>query len=108
VICIISLTALGRSFGFVTADRGVKTRGPHALVRHPVYASCLLIQSGYVMQAVSLRNIAVFVVAAGVRMARSRRPVGVAGPGSLALPRARVVRGVVMAGSPFRVRRRRG
>jgi MFS family permease/protein-S-isoprenylcysteine O-methyltransferase Ste14 len=39
VICIISLLALGRSFGFVAADRGLKTRGPYAVVRHPVYAS---------------------------------------------------------------------
>jgi protein-S-isoprenylcysteine O-methyltransferase Ste14 len=44
--CIISLAALGRSFGFVAADRGVKTRGPYAVVRHPIYASYLLIQSG--------------------------------------------------------------
>ena len=35
VICIVSLVALGRSFGFVAADRGVKTRGPYAVVRHP-------------------------------------------------------------------------
>jgi hypothetical protein len=46
VIGIVSLVALGRSFGFVAADRGVKTRGPYAVVRHPVYASYLLIQSG--------------------------------------------------------------
>jgi protein-S-isoprenylcysteine O-methyltransferase Ste14 len=71
VICIVSLAALGRSFGFVAADRGVKTRGPYALVRHPVYASYLLIQSGYVMQAVSLRNIAVFAVATGCNLCRA-------------------------------------
>jgi len=38
----------------------VKTRGPYAVVRHPVYASYLLIQSGYVLQAMSLHTIAVF------------------------------------------------
>jgi protein-S-isoprenylcysteine O-methyltransferase Ste14 len=63
VACIISLLVLGRSFGFVAADRGVKTRGPYALIRHPVYASYLLIQGGYVLQAVSARNIVVFAVA---------------------------------------------
>jgi protein-S-isoprenylcysteine O-methyltransferase Ste14 len=61
VIVIISLLALGRSIGFLAADRGVKTRGPYAVVRHPVYASYLLIGSGYVLQSVSARNIAIFV-----------------------------------------------
>src|SRR6266516_7763001 len=41
VIAITSLLALGRSFGFVAADRGLKTRGPYAVVRHPIYASYL-------------------------------------------------------------------
>ena len=61
--CIASLIALGRSFGFVAADRGVKTRGPYAVVRHPVYVSYVLIQFGYVIQAVSLRNLVVFAAA---------------------------------------------
>ena len=71
VICIVSLVALGRSFGFVAADRGVKTQCPYAVVRHPVYASYLLIQSGFVVQAISLRNIAVFVVATGCNVCRA-------------------------------------
>jgi len=29
------------------------------VVRHPIYASYLLIQSGYVLQSLSLRNLAV-------------------------------------------------
>lgn len=57
---IASLAALGRSFGFVAADRGTRTRGPYALVRHPVYASYLLIQGGYVLQSLSLPNALVF------------------------------------------------
>ena len=36
---IISLLALGRSFGFVAASGGPQHPGPHAIVRHPVYAS---------------------------------------------------------------------
>jgi protein-S-isoprenylcysteine O-methyltransferase Ste14 len=59
LLVIGSLIALGRSFGFVAADRGVVTRGPYAVVRHPIYAAYLLIQVGYVAQAVSWRNIAV-------------------------------------------------
>jgi protein-S-isoprenylcysteine O-methyltransferase Ste14 len=68
VIAITSLVALGRSFGFVAADRGLRTSGPYAVVRHPVYASYLLIQSGYVLQSQSLRNILIvaFVTACNI------------------------------------------
>lgn len=63
ILVIASLLALGRSFGFVAADRGVVTRGPYAAVRHPVYASYLVIQTGYVAQATSWRNLVVLSVA---------------------------------------------
>jgi protein-S-isoprenylcysteine O-methyltransferase Ste14 len=55
-IAVTALIFLGRSFGFVAADRGLVTRGPYAVVRHPVYAAYILVQSGYLMQSVSLRN----------------------------------------------------
>jgi protein-S-isoprenylcysteine O-methyltransferase Ste14 len=70
-VCVVSLAALGRSFGFVAADRGLVTRGPYALVRHPVSASYLLIQSGYVLQSVSLRNVLVLVLASGCNAGRA-------------------------------------
>ena len=70
ILAIGSLMALGRSFGFVAADRGVVTRGPYAAVRHPVYASYLLIQTGYVAQATSWRNLAVLIVATGCNIGR--------------------------------------
>jgi protein-S-isoprenylcysteine O-methyltransferase Ste14 len=70
VVCLLSLFALGRSFGFVAADRGLVVRGPYALVRHPVYASYLLIQSGYLLQSVSLRNAIVIVLATGCNVGR--------------------------------------
>jgi hypothetical protein len=56
-VCIMSLLALGRSFGFVAADRGLVTHSPYAVVRHPVYAWYLLIRSAAVgsMHALDLR-----------------------------------------------------
>jgi protein-S-isoprenylcysteine O-methyltransferase Ste14 len=69
-VCVISLFALGRSFGFVAADRGLVTGGPYAVVRHPVYASYLLIQSGYLLQSISLRNALVMVLASGCNAGR--------------------------------------
>ena len=70
LIAITSLAALGRSFGFVAADRGLKTHGPYAVVRHPIYASYLLIQSGYVLQSLSVRNIAVVAFATACNIGR--------------------------------------
>jgi protein-S-isoprenylcysteine O-methyltransferase Ste14 len=70
VLVIGSLIALGRSFGFVAADRGVVTRGPYALVRHPVYASYVLIQVGYLLQAASWRNLAVLIVVTACNIGR--------------------------------------
>lgn len=55
----------------MAADRGLKTRGPYAIVRHPIYASYLLIQSGYVLQSLSLWNIAVFTFASTCNIGRA-------------------------------------
>jgi protein-S-isoprenylcysteine O-methyltransferase Ste14 len=57
--CILTL---GRSFGFAAADRGVVTRGAYTVIRHPMYASYLLLDSGYLLQSLSVRNAAVLVV----------------------------------------------
>jgi hypothetical protein len=45
--------------------------GPYAVVRHPVYASYLLIQSGYLLQSISLRNAVVMVLASGCNVGRA-------------------------------------
>jgi protein-S-isoprenylcysteine O-methyltransferase Ste14 len=69
-ICLWSLVALGRSFGFAAADRGLVSRGPYACVRHPVYASYLLLQIGYLLQSISLRNVAVVLLATACNVGR--------------------------------------
>ncbi len=70
-ICVASFLTLGRSFGFVAADRGLVQRGPYAVVRHPIYASYLLLQFGYVLQSFSLRNALVMVFASGCNVGRA-------------------------------------
>jgi protein-S-isoprenylcysteine O-methyltransferase Ste14 len=70
-MCVASFLSLGRSFGFVAADRGLVHRGPYALVRHPIYASYVLLQLGYVLQSISLRNALVMVVASGCNVGRA-------------------------------------
>ncbi len=70
-VVIVSLLALGRSFGFVAADRGLVTRGPYALARHPLYTGYVLIQAGYVLQAMSWRNVVVVLAVTGCNIARA-------------------------------------
>lgn len=70
LLALVALAFLGRSFGLVAADRGVRTSGPYRIVRHPVYVSYLLIQSGYVLQAMSLRNLLVLAAATACNVAR--------------------------------------
>jgi protein-S-isoprenylcysteine O-methyltransferase Ste14 len=61
-IVATSILTLGRSFGFAAADRGVVTRGPYTVVRHPMYASYLLLESGYLLQSLSVRNAAILMI----------------------------------------------
>jgi protein-S-isoprenylcysteine O-methyltransferase Ste14 len=70
-ICVTSFLALGRSFGFVAADRGLVKRGPYAIVRHPIYLSYLFLQAGYVLQSISIRNALVMVFASGCNVGRA-------------------------------------
>lgn len=56
---VLSLFAIGRSFGLVAANRGIRTRGPYGLVRHPVYLGYLVTNAGYVLENPSPRNLAV-------------------------------------------------
>ena len=60
----LSTLALGRSFGIVPANRGVKTGGPYSLVRHPLYSSYLVFDVGFLLQAASLWNGLVFALGA--------------------------------------------
>ncbi|MBO0729115.1 MAG: isoprenylcysteine carboxylmethyltransferase family protein [Acidimicrobiaceae bacterium] len=61
-IVVASLVTLGRSFGFAAADRGVVISGPFRIIRHPMYASYLFLQSGYLLQSLSVRNAAVLLL----------------------------------------------
>jgi protein-S-isoprenylcysteine O-methyltransferase Ste14 len=56
VIAAASFIALGRSFGFAAADRGLVRRGPYSVIRHPIYASYFFLQIGYLLQSLSVRN----------------------------------------------------
>lgn len=54
---IFGLLSLNRSFAIVAAKREIKTTGLYAFVRHPMYASYILIYSGYVLFSFSPLNV---------------------------------------------------
>ncbi len=57
-----AVVALGRSFGIVAANRGVRTGGPYRFVRHPLYSGYFLTEVGYLLENPSLRNGCLFAV----------------------------------------------
>jgi protein-S-isoprenylcysteine O-methyltransferase Ste14 len=69
-IALSSLGALGRSFGLVAANRGIRTGGPYRVVRHPVYAGELLALIGYAAENPSVRNIVLLAAAIGAQLVR--------------------------------------
>ena len=50
---------LGRSFGLFPANRGIVSRGPFRLMRHPIYVGWFLLSLGYSMTYPSARNLLV-------------------------------------------------
>lgn len=56
VVMIASLLALNRSIGVVAANRGIKTQGLYAWVRHPLYAGELVFFLSFLVSNWSYRN----------------------------------------------------
>jgi protein-S-isoprenylcysteine O-methyltransferase Ste14 len=65
-----ALWKLGRSFGIVAADRGLVTRGPYALIRHPLYTAYMVGGLGYLMQSPSVWNAAIDLIAVSWQIVR--------------------------------------
>lgn len=70
-LCVLSFLALGRSFGFAAADRGLVSRGPYGVVRHPVYASYIVLQAGYLVQSIAIWNALVMLFVTGCNVGRA-------------------------------------
>jgi protein-S-isoprenylcysteine O-methyltransferase Ste14 len=68
----VSLATLGRSFGLVAANRGVKQGGPYRIVRHPAYAGYLLAYIGYVLENPSPANFALICLSTAFQLLRIR------------------------------------
>jgi protein-S-isoprenylcysteine O-methyltransferase Ste14 len=70
VCALAALLTIGRSFGLVAANRGIKTSGPYGIVRHPVYAAYLIVTTGYLLENPSAWNFAVLAVSLLGQIAR--------------------------------------
>lgn len=64
--------SLGRSFGLIPANRGIKSGGLYRVVRHPLYFSYLVTQVGYILNNRSILNVVVFAVGIGFQVIRIR------------------------------------
>jgi protein-S-isoprenylcysteine O-methyltransferase Ste14 len=71
LMAIASIVYLGRNFGIIAAYRGVSASGPYRIVRHPLYASYLVMHVGYICGNVSIWNVCLWIVAEGAQMVRT-------------------------------------
>lgn len=68
--------ALFRNFGLAPALRGVTSKGPYALVRHPMYASYFVAQLGYFLAFPTVYNACVLSVWAVAQILRLQAEEG--------------------------------
>lgn len=56
VFCLLSLLSLGKCFGVFPICRGLTTAGLYRIMRHPLYASYILMDVGLIVSYPSTRN----------------------------------------------------
>lgn len=71
IIAVIALLFLGRSFGIIAANRGVKTGGAYGVVRHPMYTGYFLTYVGYALSYPTLLNASLAIVTLATQIARA-------------------------------------
>lgn len=62
IIQMLSIISLNRSFALVAAKREIKTSKMYRWVRHPIYASYVLIFTGYILSNTNLYNACLYAV----------------------------------------------
>lgn len=80
---LASVLTLGRCFGVLPEARGLVTRGPYSLVRHPVYLGEIGAMAGLTLAVpafVHLATFGVFVIAQSARMGLEERALSEAFP----------------------------
>jgi len=70
---VAAAISLGRSFAIAPADRGLRTTGLYAWVRHPLYAMEISYFVGYLVANPSWRNLAILIANITVQLLRALR-----------------------------------
>lgn len=71
VLGVAALLNLGRSFGILIAFRGLKSRGLYGMVRHPMYATDILLRVGFLISHFNLFTVLVFIISTGCYVYRA-------------------------------------
>jgi protein-S-isoprenylcysteine O-methyltransferase Ste14 len=69
---VAGILSLNRSVGLLPANRGIRSRGAYRFVRHPLYASYVVTNIGYVASNLSAANVAVALAALAAQLVRIR------------------------------------
>ena len=72
LLVVVGMCYLGRSFGVVAANRGLKINGPYRFVRHPVYAAHAIALCGFVVANPTVWNAAILVANLTLQVLRIR------------------------------------
>ena len=70
---IAAKVALGKSFGLIAANRGVKSSGPYRFLRHPMYAGYTITHIGIFLSFPSVRNALLYSIALSFQVVRILR-----------------------------------
>lgn len=71
VLGVATLFNLGRSFGILIAFRELKSHGLYGRVRHPMYATDILLRIGFLINHLSLFTVLVFIISTGCYVYRA-------------------------------------
>lgn len=67
---VVGILSLNRSVGLLPANRGIRSGGAYRFVRHPLYASYVVTNIGYVASNLSAANVAVALAALTAQIVR--------------------------------------
>jgi protein-S-isoprenylcysteine O-methyltransferase Ste14 len=71
IVGVYARLSLGRSIGFVPAQRDIITGGAYRFVRHPIYTGLILSYIGFSFRMFSLRNVTMSVIVIGLIVLKS-------------------------------------
>ena len=70
VLSFVSILSIGRYFGVLPNLRGVQTKYLYSLIRHPIYSSYIIMDSGIIFAYPSIQNLALFALAIALYIKR--------------------------------------